>query len=102
MESEFDLGLAEKTKDKVEKPRRYVVILMNDDYTTQEFVVEVLMVFFSKNAEEATVIMNNIHINGSGIAGIYSKDIAETKSYQVMEEARRADFPLMVNIEPED
>lgn len=102
MEAEFGIEVAEKAQQKVEKPRRYLVIFMNDDYTSQEFVVEVLMAYFAKSEDEATIVMNNIHSKGSGVAGIYSKDIAETKAYQVMEEARQAEYPLMVRVEPDE
>jgi len=66
-------------KPKLEKPKRFQVLLLNDDYTTMEFVVEVLMRFFSKNEESANAIMIKIHVDGEGICGTYSHDIAQTK-----------------------
>jgi len=67
------------TKPKLEKPKRFQVLLLNDDYTTMEFVVEVLMRFFSKNEESANAIMIKIHVDGEGICGTYSHDIAKQK-----------------------
>lgn len=82
------------------EPQRYAVILMNDDYTTMEFVVEVLGRFFQKIQEEAVQIMLQIHSKGKGIAGIYNYEIAETKAMQVHEYAQSSGFPLKCDIEP--
>jgi ATP-dependent Clp protease adaptor protein ClpS len=82
-------------KPKLEKPKRFQVLLLNDDYTTMEFVVEVLMRFFSKNEESANAIMIKIHIDGEGICGTYSHDIAQTKVTQVTDFARNNEQPLM-------
>ncbi|MBT6279264.1 MAG: ATP-dependent Clp protease adapter ClpS [Candidatus Thioglobus sp.] len=83
------------TKPKLEKPKRFQVLLLNDDYTTMEFVVEVLMRFFSKNEESANAIMIKIHVDGEGICGTYSHDIAQTKVTQVTDFARNNEQPLM-------
>ncbi|MBT5165147.1 MAG: ATP-dependent Clp protease adapter ClpS [Candidatus Thioglobus sp.] len=82
-------------KPKLEKPKRFQVLLLNDDYTTMEFVVEVLMRFFSKNEESANAIMIKIHVDGEGICGTYSHDIAQTKVTQVTDFARNNKQPLM-------
>ncbi|MBT3277698.1 ATP-dependent Clp protease adapter ClpS [Candidatus Thioglobus sp.] len=82
-------------KPKLEKPKRFQVLLLNDDYTTMEFVVEVLMRFFSKNEESANAIMIKIHVDGEGICGTYSHDIAQTKVTQVTDFARNNEQPLM-------
>ena len=82
-------------------PRLYKVIFHNDDYTTQEFVVEVLRVFFHKTDTEATFIMLTVHRKGSGVAGVYTRDIAETKVQQVTDFAREQGMPLLLTAEPE-
>jgi ATP-dependent Clp protease adaptor protein ClpS len=89
------------TKPKVEKPKRYKVILHNDDYTTMEFVTEVLMNVFRKTRLESTRIMLSVHRSGKGVAGIYTREIAEAKSGQAMDLARSRAYPLLVTTEPE-
>lgn len=93
--------VATLTKPKVDQPRRWKVILHNDDYTTMEFVVLVLMRFFHKSEPEATHIMLSIHHRGFGVCGYYSKDIAETKVAQVSDFAREHGMPLKITCEPE-
>lgn len=88
-------------KDRVEKPRLYKVLIHNDDYTTMEFVVEVLTQVFRKTRVEATRIMLMIHNQGRGVAGLYTKEIAETKATQAVDMARAAGFPLLATTEPE-
>jgi ATP-dependent Clp protease adaptor protein ClpS len=82
-------------------PRRYRVIFHNDDYTTQEFVVYVLMRFFHKSESEAQHIMLTVHFKGAAVAGVYTRDVAETKAQQVMDLARERGMPLMLTTEPE-
>lgn len=91
----------EKNKIKVKKPKQYKVILFNDDYTTIEFVVEVLMDIFNKKIEEATQIMMDVHEKGRGIAGIYPYDIAVTKVSMAMASAEEEGFPFKLSIEEE-
>ncbi len=82
-------------------PRRYKVIFHNDDYTTQEFVIFVLERFFFKSPTEALHVMLTVHHKGSAVAGVYTKDVAETKVEQVMEAARDNGMPLLLTTEPE-
>jgi ATP-dependent Clp protease adaptor protein ClpS len=93
--------LATKRKAKLEKIRRFKVVFHNDDFTTMEFVVLVLMKFFHKSETEATHIMLSIHHKGHGIAGVYTKDVAETKVAQVQDYAKEAGMPLRLTTEPE-
>jgi ATP-dependent Clp protease adaptor protein ClpS len=93
--------LAVTEKPKTEQPRKYQVVLHNDDYTTMEFVVHVLMRFFHKSETEATRIMLHVHHRGYGIVGTFTRDVAETKAAQVMEYARQHDHPLKCSAEPE-
>ncbi len=96
---EGELGL--ERKKRTDKPKRYKVLLHNDDYSTQEFVVEVLMEFFHKNHAEATHVMLQVHTRGIGVAGVYPKDVAETKILEVTDEARRRGMPLLLTMEKE-
>lgn len=82
-------------------PRRYKVMFHNDDYTTMEFVVDVLKRFFHKTDTEAMHIMLTVHKSGAAVAGVYTRDVAETKSTQVMDYARENGMPLMLTTEPE-
>lgn len=85
----------------LKKPQLYAVVLYNDDYTPMDFVVVVLQEYFKHNTESAVTIMLKIHHQGKGIAGIYPKDIAETKAEQVNTLARQSGFPLLADIEPQ-
>jgi len=82
-------------KNKPKIPNRYEVILLNDDFTTMEFVVEVLMKFFNKSSTNAYSLMLKIHVEGEAVCGIYSHDVAQTKVTQVIEFSRRNEQPLM-------
>lgn len=89
-------------KPEVAKPKlppMFKVLLLNDDYTPMEFVVEVIERFFNKNREQATQIMLKIHTEGTGVCGIYQQDIAETKKNQVANHARQLQHPLQCVIE---
>ncbi|GAB4279635.1 MAG: ATP-dependent Clp protease adapter ClpS [Candidatus Rifleibacteriota bacterium] len=94
-------GVMEKTRQKTARPSKYRVYLLNDDYTTMEFVVEVLESIFGKSKMEATQIMLHVHRNGKGLAGVYARDIAETKVAQVHTLARDNGFPLKCDMEKE-
>jgi ATP-dependent Clp protease adaptor protein ClpS len=89
--------LAEKTR--LQEPRLYRVILLNDDYTTMEFVVKVIMAVFHRGAAEATRIMLDVHRKGRGVVGTYTRDIAVTKVAQVHEMDRENEFPLRASAE---
>lgn len=89
------------TKERIDtkEPRYYKVILHNDDYTTMEFVVTILEQVFNKTNADATQIMLNVHHEGYGIAGVYTKEVGETKVSIVHELARKNDFPLKCSLE---
>jgi ATP-dependent Clp protease adaptor protein ClpS len=97
----LDEELDVKVRPKSVTPRRYKVIFHNDDYTTMEFVIEALMQFFHKSETEATYIMLTVHKKGIGVAGVFTKDVAETKVQKVTEFARDHGMPLLVTAEPE-
>jgi ATP-dependent Clp protease adaptor protein ClpS len=88
-----------RTEKKVAKPPLYKVLLHNDDYTTMEFVVYVLMSVFHHGETEATQIMLHVHRKGVGVAGTYTKEIAETRISRVHELAKEHDFPLRCSME---
>ncbi len=94
-------GVLEERKQKLKKPPLYKVLLHNDDYTTQEFVVFVLERVFHKNHTDAYRIMMNVHQQGIGIAGIYTYEIAEAKVTRVTQLAQAQEFPLLCTIEEE-
>jgi len=87
---------------KLKKPPLYRVIIFNDDYTPMEFVVYVLQTFFGIDRDKATQIMLAIHTHGKGVCGIFTKEVAETKSVQVNNFARENEHPLISEIEPVD
>jgi ATP-dependent Clp protease adaptor protein ClpS len=90
--------LATIDRPKVERPKLYEVLLHNDDYTTQEFVVYVLMKFFHHDETTATQIMLHVHTKGIGVAGVYTYDVAETKASQVTRFAREHEMPLQCSV----
>ena len=94
-------GLVTKTRPKTKKPSLYKVLLLNDDYTPMEFVVQVLKRYFGKSQEEATRIMLHVHHKGVGICGVFTYEIAETKVTQVMDFSRQHDHPLQCTMEKE-
>ena len=87
-------AVKERVQVQKKEPTLYKVVLLNDDYTTMEFVVEVLMTVFQKTASEAYQIMMHVHVNGRGIAGVYPWEVAETKADTVVSMARESGFPL--------
>ena len=98
---DFDGNTKLEIKPKTKIPSLYRVLMMNDDYTPMEFVIEVLEKFFQKNREEATQIMLHVHQRGVGVCGIYAYDLAETKATHVMTYARKYEHPLQVQLEKE-
>lgn len=99
-EEEADGAVAvEEGKPQVKRPPLFKVILLNDDYTPMEFVVHVLETFFNMNREKATQVMLHVHTRGVGVCGVFTKDIAETKVYQVNDYARHNQHPLLCAME---
>ncbi len=95
-----DTAVISESDHQVARPRAYKVLLLNDDYTTMEFVVMILMDVFYHNEEQAVEIMLNVHRSGSGLAGVYSYEVAETKAKKVTVLARENNFPLRCALEP--
>ena len=95
-------ALATEKKQKVKRPLLYKVLLHNDDYTTMEFVVMVLKTIFRHNEETAVQVMLHVHRKGSGVAGVYSREVAETKVEKTTSLARQHEFPLRCTMEPEE
>jgi ATP-dependent Clp protease adaptor protein ClpS len=90
----------ERRTQKVQPPQIYQVVMLNDDYTPMEFVVVAIQEFFGKDLESATQIMLKIHLDGKGVCGVYSKDVAATKVDQVLDAAAKAGHPLQCISEP--
>ncbi len=89
----------EQARPRVSRPPLYKVVLLNDDYTPMEFVVDVLKKFFSLSHDKATQIMLNVHTRGRGVAGVYTLEIAETKAVMVNDYAREHEHPLQCTLE---
>jgi len=98
---ERDDDLVVEEERKIQRPKRWKVLFHNDDYTTKEFVIEVLVRFFEKSESEATYVMLSVHHKGMGVAGFYPKDIAESKVDKTMTYAREHGMPLKVTAEQE-
>jgi ATP-dependent Clp protease adaptor protein ClpS len=96
-----DIVLDEKIKQKIEEPKKWKVILLNDDHTPMDFVIGVLTEIFRHTQETAKDITMKIHTEGSGIAGVYSYEIAEVKSVETVNLARSNGFPLQIKMEEE-
>ncbi len=94
-----DTGVATKTKPKTKKPSLYKVLMLNDDYTPMEFVVETLRRFFRMSTEDATRVMLHVHHKGVGLCGVFTYEVAETKVTQVMDFARQNQHPLQCTLE---
>ena len=90
-----------QVKERSKRPQKYKVLLHNDDYTPMEFVIDVLEGIFHKSKAEATRIMLMVHRNGTGVAGVFSHELAESKAQQTIRLARDAGYPLMASTEPE-
>ena len=100
-EGEGRSGALTLTRTRTKKPSMYKVLMLNDDYTPMEFVVDVLQHIFQKNREEATQIMLHVHQKGVGICGVYTYEIAETKVTQTVDYARKNQHPLQCTLEKE-
>jgi ATP-dependent Clp protease adaptor protein ClpS len=90
---------AEAIKPQLKKPPLYKVILLNDDFTPMDFVIDILMIFFGMNEDTATTVMLQVHMQGVGVCGTYTKDVAETKVFIVNEYSRKNQHPLMCSME---
>jgi ATP-dependent Clp protease adaptor protein ClpS len=103
-EDEGDVGVVTETrvKPKLQKPKLYKVILHNDNYTTMEFVVSILIGVFHKSESDAMAIMLNVHNRGAGVAGVYTYEVAEAKVEKTMGLAREAQYPLLCTMEPDE
>jgi ATP-dependent Clp protease adaptor protein ClpS len=91
--------LVQSSRPKLKKPPMFKVILMNDDYTPMDFVIEVLQAYFFLDQEKATQVMLHVHTRGMGVCGIFTRDIAETKVVQVNEYSRLRQHPLLCSME---
>jgi ATP-dependent Clp protease adaptor protein ClpS len=103
-EEDDDGGVVTETKKetKLARPRMWRVLVHNDDYTTREFVVEVLRSVFRHSESEAVRVMLHVHYNGVGVAGVYTREVAETKVAIVEALAKEREYPLRLSMEPED
>lgn len=99
-EDDFGVVTDERQEVKTKRPPLYRVLLHNDDYTTREFVVHILQRIFRKNEGEATRIMMHVHSHGIGVAGLYTREIAETKISTVEDMANEEEFPFQLTMEP--
>ncbi len=97
--SEYDELAESNIAEDFELPPQFKVILHNDDFTTKDFVVEILMSIFKKTEQEAESVMNEVHVHGKGVAGIYPYDVAATRATQTMKKARAEGFPLQCTLE---
>ena len=99
-EGDSEGGIAiQESKPELKRPPLFKVVLINDDYTPMEFVVEVLEMFFRMNREQATHVMLTVHTQGKGVCGIFTRDVAETKAAQVNQYSREHEHPLLCEIE---
>jgi ATP-dependent Clp protease adaptor protein ClpS len=103
-EDDDDGGVVTETKKetKLARPRMWRVLVHNDDYTTREFVVEILCGVFRHSESEAVRVMLHVHYNGVGVAGVYTREVAETKVAIVEALAKEREYPLRLSMEPED
>ena len=94
-----DLQVIDQTVPKIAQPSLYKAVLLNDDYTPMEFVIDILARFCNHNEEQATQIMLAVHTQGKGVCGTYTKDVAETKAMQVNQFSRQHKHPLLCEVE---
>lgn len=100
-EADFNVS-TQHNEPELRQPSMYKVVILNDDYTPMDFVVDVLEAFFAMDNEKATRVMLQVHTEGKGVCGVYTKDIAETKAMQVNEYSRNNDHPLLCEVECQD
>jgi len=96
---DFERGILLENKPEIKKPSMYNVILINDDYTPMEFVIDILQMFFNKKKEEATQIMLHVHKKGIGVCGTYTYEVAESKCKAVINYAKKNEHPLQCTVE---
>lgn len=96
-----EVDLLTREEIKIKKPKKYMVILYNDDYTSFEFVISILVNIFGHSTENAIVLTHKIHSEGSGVAGIYTYEIAEQKKIDTEELAKANEYPLRVDVQQE-
>ncbi|MDC1214074.1 ATP-dependent Clp protease adapter ClpS [Rhodospirillales bacterium] len=99
IDNDHETGVVVKPRKKTKRPAMYKVLMLNDDYTPMEFVIQVLEQFFSKSAQDATQIMLHVHKRGVGVCGVFTYEVAETKVAQTMDLARQHQHPLQCTIE---
>jgi len=97
----LDNSVITKREEKVKKPRMWKVIFLNDDFTTVEFVVDMLKKHFRHSEEGAVMLAQTVHTKGSAVAGVYQFEVSETKAQAVLQEAKAKEFPLQVVLQPE-
>ncbi len=100
-EYEYTEAVATETREKLEKPPLYRVLLHNDDYTTMEFVVHVLQTIFQKTESDAYRVMLAVHLEGTGVAGVYTYEVAEMKREKAQSLAQTHEYPLLCTLEEE-
>ena len=100
-QNKSDSAVKERVQTRKQEPKRFKVILLNDDYTTMEFVVWLLMTVFHHDQPNAHRIMMHVHTKGMGVAGVYTREVAETKVSKTLQLARSHEFPLECTMEPE-
>ncbi len=101
-QKQSDIGVLDKQKNKLEPPKKFKVVMYNDDYTPMDFVEALLLQLFHKSPAEASRITMTVHKGEKGVAGVYSKEIAETKSRQANQTAKAHGHPFLTEIEPAD
>jgi len=101
MATDIDVKIDEKIKQSLEEPKKWKVIFLNDDYTPMDFVIQILQEIFKHSQNTATDITMQIHNEGSGIAGVYTFEIAEVKAVEATTLARSQGFPLQIKMEEE-
>ena len=101
-QKQSDIGVLDKQKNKLEPPKKFKVVMYNDDYTPMDFVEALLLQLFHKSPAEASRITITVHKGEKGVAGVYSKEIAETKSRQANQTAKAHGHPFLTEIEPAD
>ena len=101
LDKNSDIGILDKEKQKIEKPKKYKAVMYNDDYTPMDFVIIVLMEVFHKGGDQAVKLMLDVHEKGKGIAGVYTKEICETKCIKACKLAKSMGHPFLVQPEQE-